>query len=108
MNLRFATQSIRIRISTEELAQLQAGKSLGLEVSLPRGHSFRAKVNQSNAEWQFDSDPTGLWFSIPRAELELLAQGAPSKEGMMHVFDTHHGELQISLEVDVKTGRKRE
>lgn len=108
MNLRFATQGIRIRVSTDELMQLQAGKSLGLEVSLPRGHAFRAKVNQSNADWLFDSDPTGLWFSIPRAELEALARTMPSKEGVTHVFSTNHGELQVALEVDVKGGRQRE
>lgn len=101
MNLRFATHSIRLRVSTDEFAQLHAGKSLALEVPLPRGHVFRAKVNRgNNGEWQFDSDPTGLWLSIPRAELDLLAQILPSKEGVMHAFSTHHGELQVSLEVD--------
>jgi hypothetical protein len=101
MNLRFAPQSIRIRTTVDEFAQLQAGKSLGLEVSLPRGHAFRAKVNQSNSgDWQFDSDPTGLWLSIPRAELDQLALAMPSKEGVVHAFGTNRGELQISLEVD--------
>ncbi len=106
MNLRFAAHSIRIRVSTEEFAQLHAGKSLGLEVSLPRGHAFRVKVNQSNTgDWQFDSDPTGLWLSIPRTELDGLAQGLPSKAGVVRAFGTNHGELQVSLEVDVKTAR---
>lgn len=109
MNLRFATGSIRIRITAEEFADLHAGKSLGLEVSLPRGHVFRAKLNQvTAAEWQFDSDPTGLWLSIPRAELSALAQQLPSKEGVLHDFATHQGKLQISLEVDVKNSRKQD
>lgn len=101
MNLRFAPHSIRIRTTADEFAQLQAGKSLGLEVTMPRGHAFRAKVNQSNTgDWLFDSDPTGLWLSVPRAELDQLAQSMPSKEGVTHAFGTSHGELQISLEVD--------
>lgn len=105
MNLRFAPHSIRIRVSADEFAQLHAGKSLGLEVPLPRGHVFRAKVNHSGTgDWQFDSDPTGLWLSIPRAELEQLARALPAREGVMHPFATHHGELQVSLEVDVKSG----
>jgi hypothetical protein len=106
MNLRFDPHSIRIRVSNDEFERLHTGKSLGLEVPMPHGHAFRAKVNQSNtADWQFDSDPTGLWLSIPRAELDALAQTLPSKDGVMHGFGTHHGELQISLEVDVKTNR---
>lgn len=104
MNLRFATHSIRLRVSADEFAQLHQGKSLALEVSLPRGHVFRAKVNQGSAnEWQFDSDPTGLWLTVPRSELASLAQELPSREGVVHSFSTDHGELQVSLEVDVKT-----
>ncbi len=102
MNLRFAAHSIRVRVSSDEFEQLHAGKSLGLEVSLPHGHMFRAKVNQGSGDWQFDSDPTGLWLSVPRHELDLLAQELPSREGIAHSFSTHHGELQVSVEVDVK------
>jgi len=32
MNLRFATNRIRVRITGEELEQLRAGKPMGLEV----------------------------------------------------------------------------
>lgn len=104
MNLRFAAHSIRVRVSKEEFEQLHSGKALGLEVSLPRGHVFRAKVNQSNTnEWQFDSDPTGLWLSIPRSELDTLAGALPAREGVTRAFGTNHGELQVSLEVDVKS-----
>lgn len=102
MNLRFATHSIRIRVSADEFTQLRSGKSLALEVPLPRGHAFRAKVNQSGSEWQFDSDPTGLWLSVPRAELESLANALPTREGVIHSFPTQQGDLQISIEVDVK------
>jgi hypothetical protein len=106
MNLRFDSHSIRIRVSNDELQSLQAGKPLGLDVTLPHGHAFRAKVNRSNtSDWQFDSDPTGIWLSIPRVELEDLAQSLPSKEGVAHAFGTHRGELQISFEVDLKSAR---
>jgi hypothetical protein len=100
MNLRFADNSLRIRVTADEFAQLHAGQSLALQVSLPRGHEFRLKLNQGSGDWQFDSDPTGLWLSIPRAELAALAQRLPSKEGIAHGFATQHAELQISFEVD--------
>lgn len=101
MNLRFAAHSIRVRITRDEFQLLHDGKPLGLEISLPRGHVFRAKVNPAN-EWMFDSDPTGLWLSVPRAELAALLESLPAKEGISHAFSTHHGELELTLEVDVK------
>jgi hypothetical protein len=101
MNLRFATHSLRVRVSADEFEQLKSGKSLGLEVSLPRGHVFRTKVNPAN-EWMFDSDPTGMWLNVPRSEIDALSAALPSREGIMHAFGTQHGELEVSLEVDVK------
>lgn len=104
MNVRFSANGIRLRISAEEFSDLRGGAPIGLEVSLPRGHVFRAKLNASGIDWHFDSDPTGLWISIPRSELETLANQLPSKDGVSHQFDTNHGSLGVSLEVDVKTG----
>jgi hypothetical protein len=101
MNLRFATHSMRLRLTPEEFTQLHSGKNLALEVALPRGHAFRLKVNQSSVvDWRFDSDPTGLWLTVPRSELDALAQSLPSKHGITHAFTTTQGELQIVLEVD--------
>lgn len=105
MNLRFAAHSLRVRISSDELNDLRTGKNLSLEVPLPRGHVFRTKVNLGG-EWAFDSDPTGMWLTVSKAEVESLAASLPSKEGITHGFATHHGELQVSLEVDVKQSRK--
>lgn len=103
MNLRFAENSIRLRVTGEEFAQLRIGKSMALEVPLPHGHLFRAKLNMANnGNWHFDSDPTGMWFSVPRKELDSLADELPSKEGIGHAFTTAKGELHVSLEVDVK------
>ena len=104
MNMRFAENSIRLRVTSDEFAQLRIGKAMALEVPLPRGHLFRAKLNMtSNGNWHFDSDPTGMWISVPRKDLDVLAGELPSKEGIAHAFTTPNGELQVSLEVDVKS-----
>jgi len=103
MNMRFAENSIRLRVTDDEFAQLRIGKAMALEVSLPQGHLFRAKLNMTtNGHWHFDSDPTGMWISVPRNELETLAEELPSKEGIAHAFTTARGDLEVSLEVDVK------
>jgi len=104
MNLRFASNSIRVRVSREEFEHLRSGTPMGLEVPLPRGHIFRAKINlSSDAQWHFDSDPTGLWLSLPRNEVNALANELPSREGIGHEFETNHGQLEVHFEVDVKT-----
>ena len=36
--------------------------------------------------WQLDSDPTGLWLTVPRAELEQLGQTETFAERLMHDF----------------------
>jgi hypothetical protein len=108
MNMRFAENSIRLRVTSDEFAQLRIGKAMALEVSLPRGHLFRAKLNMAtNGHWRFDSDPTGMWISVPRNELDALADDLPSKEGIVHAFATAHGELEVSLEVDVKPNKQQ-
>jgi hypothetical protein len=63
-------------------------------------------------QWQLDSDPTGLWLTIPRDELASLVQSLPSKEGIEHAFDLANGEtsgsgrIVVSFDVDVKDARR--
>lgn len=107
MNVRFADRQIRFRIAQEELEKLLAGRSLALDVSMPRSHRFHASVSVTPlGNWQLDSDPTGLWLSVPRAEVEQLAQDLPSKEGLEHDFDIGTGgSVVVAFEVDVRKAR---
>jgi hypothetical protein len=103
MNFRFAPGSIRVRLSNDEFSQLRSGKTLSLEVCLPSHHVFRARVSAAaGGEWHLDSDPTGMWVSVSRSDVEFLAEDLPSKEGIEHVFETAKDKLVLSLEVDVK------
>ena len=52
--------------------------------------------------WQLESDPTGIWVSIPRSQLEALAKTLPSKEGIEHAFETAQGSVVVSFEVDLR------
>ncbi|HEX2583808.1 MAG TPA: hypothetical protein VHL14_01660 [Steroidobacteraceae bacterium] len=103
MNFRFAANSIRVRISSDELSQLRDGRALSLEVCLTGHHVFKARLSLStDSQWHFDSDPTGMWMTVPRTEIEALTASLPSKEGIEHSFETSRNELVVSLEVDVK------
>ena len=103
MNVRFSDSAIRCRATSVELQQLLTGRALALEICLPRERRFRVNVRPAALEtWQLESDPTGIWVSIPRSQLEELAQMLPSKEGIEHGFETAQGSVVVKFEVDVK------
>jgi len=103
MNVRFSDQAIRCRATAVELQQLLAGRAVALDVCLPRDRRFRVNVRPSALEtWQLDSDPTGVWVSIPRSRLEVFAQTLPSKEGIEHSFETSQGNVVVTFEVDLR------
>lgn len=107
MNIRFSDQALRCRVNQRELDLLLSGRSVALEVILPRDHVFRVNVRPTMmSAWQLDSDPTGVWLTIPRAELAELSSSLPSKEGLEEAFATSTGGvLNVSFEVDVKRQR---
>jgi hypothetical protein len=104
MNVRFSDNAVRCRLTLADLERLLTGRAVALELGLPRDHTFRFNVRPSALEgWGLEADPTGLWLTISRSELERLSQSAPSKRGIEQAFDTANGgRLAVSVEVDVK------
>ena len=104
MNVRLAEGAVRIRVSRGELDVLLSSRALTLNVALPRNHVFRVNVRPAAiGGWALDSDPTGLWITIPRADLETLSQSLPSRDGLEHSFELVSGDhVVVSFEVDVK------
>ncbi|HYM36491.1 MAG TPA: hypothetical protein VET48_13920 [Steroidobacteraceae bacterium] len=104
MNVRFSDRNIRFRITRDELDRLLSGRSLSLSVPMPHAHQFRANIGIAPVgDWQLDSDPTGLWLSIPRSIVEDLEQSLPRKEGLKHDFS---GPLTVLFEVDLRKETK--
>ena len=104
MNIRFSAGAVRCRATRDELDSLLAGRAVALEVAMPRHHAFRLNVRPAMVGgWLLDSDPTGVWITIPRAALESLAQMLPSKEGVENRFDLENGgAVVVSFEVDLQ------
>jgi hypothetical protein len=103
MNVRFSASAIRCRATSAELEQLLTGRAIALELSLPRDRRFRINVRPSALQtWQLESDPTGIWVSIPRAQIEAFGKTLPSKEGIEHGFETAQGSVTVSFEVDLR------
>lgn len=104
MDVRFAGQALYCQISRSELERLASGRAVDLQVELPRNHHFRVSVRPSalspdRGGWQLDSDPTGIWLTIPRTELELLGQTTTFAERLMRDFPlSSGGSVQVILE----------
>jgi hypothetical protein len=59
--------------------------------------------------WQLDSDPTGIWLTIPRAELEQLGQTTTFAERLIRDFPVAAGQqVQVILEAvpDAQIGER--
>ncbi len=103
MNVKFSTNHIRCRATRADLDRLLSGRALALEVALPRHHTFRVNVwPGAIGGWQLESDPTGIWITIAKTELQALAESLPSKEGISKEFETDEGVVTVSFEVDVR------
>ncbi len=49
--------------------------------------------------WTLESDPTGIWLTVPRAELEQLGQTEMFAERLMREFPVSSGQqMQVILE----------
>ena len=49
--------------------------------------------------WQLDSDPTGIWVTIPRSEIEQLGQTESFAERLVHDFPLSGNQhVQVILE----------
>jgi hypothetical protein len=104
MDVRFSGQALFCQISRAELETLLSGRSVDLIVSLPRHRSFRVSVRPSamsadRGGWTLESDPTGIWLTVPRAELEQLGQTETFAERLMREFPVSSGQqMQVILE----------
>jgi hypothetical protein len=104
VDVRFSGQTLYCQITRSELERLASGRAVELVVQLPKHHSFRMSVRPSpmNADrggWQLDNDPTGIWLTIPRADLELLGQTTTFAERLVRDFPVDDNEnVQVILE----------
>jgi hypothetical protein len=107
MNVRFTADSIRCRLTTAEFDRLSTGRAVELLVPLPRNHAFKINVRPSALnQWVLDSDPTGIWITVPASELTSFSETLPSREGIERNFQLDSGSISVVLEVDVRGGER--
>ena len=103
MNIKLSSDAVRCRVTRTEFERLLAGRAVALEVPLPRNHVFKANVwPGAMGGWQLESDPTGIWITIPKTELQALADSLPRREGIEKDFEAMEGSITVRFEVDVR------
>jgi hypothetical protein len=104
MNIKLSSGELRLRIARRELDTLLSSRAISLHVELPRNHAFRVNVRPAAiGGWLLESDPTGVWITIPRAELEALSQSLPNRDGLEHSFElANGGSVAVIFEVDIR------
>ncbi len=105
MDVRFSGQSLYCQITRSELARVAAGLSVDLIFQLPKHRSFRVSLRPSSMSadrggWALESDPTGIWLTIPRAELEMLGQTTTFAERLTREFENVHVILEALPDED--------
>jgi hypothetical protein len=104
MVVTFAAGAVSCRVTRMELDRLLSGRAITLDVVLPREHRFRMNIRPASLNgWQLESDPTGLWLSIPRTDLESLQKALDSDSAMERTLETSNGG-SIDVHVEVEPG----
>jgi len=105
MNVRFSSDSIRFRISNEELvAVMQTGTLVGSTPLPADGQELRYEVMVGAF-----SRPVGLAYTtgrililVSRKAITDLAENLPSREGLSGFENVGSSVVKISLEIDIK------
>lgn len=97
----FSAGSFCCRVTRSELDRLLSGRAITLDVALPREHRLRVNIRPAALNgWQLDSDPTGLWLSVPRTDLETFERSLPDETAMERALETiSGGSLQVRFEL---------
>lgn len=99
MKVRFAPESLRLRVSRRELEALLASASLVTAVEWPGG-GWELRVVAAEA-FGVDGEGGDLAVRLPRGELETLTTRLPCRDGLRYAFAGAAGSVEIRFEVDL-------
>ena len=111
MKLQLEANSLRIRLSEAELATLQAQQAV--EALLPLAANARCRLRirlcpdpvTDEQRWRLLVQPLALLdaeLSLTAGELQDYVSTLPSRDGLRWLVASAHGDLQLTLEVDVR------
>lgn len=104
MYIRIQQQCIRYRISQSEANELIEGKVLREQVQLSTKDSLAFSISASNEPSVFNylSQKNSLTLTINKKALINEIKSRPSKKGIAITSTEKSGDLQVTLEIDMK------
>lgn len=107
MKLQVKGQSIRLRLTEADLAELLATGQCSDSTSLGAGHCWSRTLRLVEADTGFTREGESWRFAIPRHAFEAFASERPRRDGYLATLDggTSHA-IELSVEVDVRDSRK--
>ncbi len=104
MKIRFEKNQIIFRLSVMERDKLLEQKYLCANTPLPQGKKFHYKLRLESEKPFFNCDNNDTELNIPYADFE---SHVPNKSGLTYKFETDKEALSVSVQVDLKSFRKR-
>ncbi len=104
MNLRIDNTTFRIRINTDEVAELQKNSFLELHFPFTKNRLICKLVLDRDAQnsLRFEELDTVIQVVVHAQALEGLCARLPSRNGLEGTFTSSKGACQVFLEVDVR------
>lgn len=107
MKLQVKGQSIRLRLTEADLAELLATGQCSDSTSFGAGHCWNRSLHLAEASAGFTREGDSWRFAVPRHAFEAFASERPRRDGYLATLDgdTNHA-IELSVEVDVRDSRK--
>ena len=105
MNLRISENSVRFRITAEDLEILIQGRNIDQRICMGAVcFSYRISPVSSGMDMRLEMGGNGFSLSVPRNDLEQLRALGRSREGISILHDG----VDVSLQLDLKSAARRE
>src|SRR5690606_7937869 len=99
MNLRIDADSLRLRLTGEDMARLLASGQVEFATPLPQG--LLTVPVDAGQHWRLDGSGLYLALEVPREQL-AAEQAKPSRDGLGRDMALAAGQVTVSLAVDLK------
>lgn len=103
MKVQIQSQSVRLRIDENELAELLAGQWVASRTNLGALGGFACALQlHAGDHAQLDGSVAALRFALPREDVLALQRRLPCRDGLSYEFPLQPQPLHLQFDVDVR------
>jgi len=103
MKVQIQSQSVRLRIDENELAELLAGQWVASRTNLGTLGGFACALQlHAGDQAQLDGSVAALRFALPREDVLALQRRLPCRDGLSYELPLQPQPLHLQFDVDVR------